>query len=45
MRRLRDLGVQPIILLPGDAPEAAQTVALDIAEVHAHALPGRPSTS
>ncbi|MEV5341496.1 heavy metal translocating P-type ATPase [Streptomyces sp. NPDC052676] len=41
IRLLRDLGVQRIILLTGDAPETAQAVAdaLDIAEVHAHALP------
>lgn len=41
VRQLRDLGVQRIILLTGDAPETAQVVAdaLDIAEVHAHALP------
>jgi cation-transporting P-type ATPase C len=41
IRQLRDLGVQRIILLTGDAPEAARAVAdaLDIAEVHAHALP------
>ncbi|WP_328875523.1 cation-translocating P-type ATPase [Streptomyces sp. NBC_00287] len=41
VQQLRDLGVQRIILLTGDAPETAQAVAdaLDIAEVHAHALP------
>ncbi|MFJ1735685.1 heavy metal translocating P-type ATPase [Streptomyces sp. NPDC088254] len=41
IQQLRDLGVQRIILLTGDAVETAQTVAdaLDIAEVHAHALP------
>ncbi|MGW0734010.1 heavy metal translocating P-type ATPase [Streptomyces sp. NPDC002851] len=41
IQQLRDLGVQRIILLTGDAPETAQVVAdaLDIAEVHAHALP------
>lgn len=41
VQQLRDLGVQRIVLLTGDAPETAQAVAdaLDIAEVHAHALP------
>ncbi|OAH12851.1 heavy metal translocating P-type ATPase [Streptomyces jeddahensis] len=41
VRQLQDLGVSRIILLTGDAPETAQTVAdaLGIAEVHAHALP------
>jgi cation-transporting P-type ATPase C len=41
IQQLRTLGVQRIILLTGDAPETAQVVAdaLDIAEVHAHALP------
>ncbi|TDD34564.1 heavy metal translocating P-type ATPase [Saccharopolyspora elongata] len=39
--QLRGLGVERIILLTGDAPEAAQAVAdkLGITEVHAHALP------
>ncbi|MEV3987647.1 cation-translocating P-type ATPase [Streptomyces sp. NPDC049837] len=41
VQQLRELGVQRIVLLTGDAPETAQAVAdaLDIAEVHAHALP------
>ncbi|MFI0470707.1 heavy metal translocating P-type ATPase [Saccharopolyspora sp. 5N102] len=39
--QLRGLGVERIILLTGDAPEAAHAVAdkLGITEVHAHALP------
>ncbi|MFD5653385.1 heavy metal translocating P-type ATPase [Streptomyces sp. NPDC127039] len=39
--QLRDLGVTRILLLTGDAPEAAHVVAdsLGITEVHAHALP------
>ncbi|WP_236242301.1 cation-translocating P-type ATPase [Streptomyces sp. CC228A] len=41
IRQLRDLGVQRLVLLTGDAPETAQVVAdaLGITEVHAHALP------
>ncbi|MCP3819995.1 cation-translocating P-type ATPase [Streptomyces sp. A3M-1-3] len=41
VRQLRNLGVTRIILLTGDSPETAQTVAdtLGISEVHAHALP------
>lgn len=39
--RLRELGIARLILLTGDAPEAAEAVAdaLGILEVHAHALP------
>ncbi|MEW2033809.1 cation-translocating P-type ATPase [Streptomyces roseifaciens] len=41
VRQLRELGVERLILLTGDAPETAQVVAdaLGITEVHAHALP------
>ncbi|WP_308311738.1 heavy metal translocating P-type ATPase [Streptomyces sp. ISL-111] len=41
VEQLKDLGVSRILLLTGDAPEAAQVVAdtLGITEVHAHALP------
>lgn len=41
IRQLRDLGVTRVVLLTGDAPETARVVAdaLDIGEVHAHALP------